>query len=154
MADGGDTGKVGEGCLIGGHDRPVGGPGGGGDQQVVSAARASLAANGNEELGVLDRNTLVVGDDGERLEDPFDVGLADIPSLARSKADPYEQLGDGDGRDGYVVVITDCFVEVDAATFAIDQECGVEEKKTHVRSSVSTSSRSSVRSFDHAASGR
>jgi hypothetical protein len=69
MADGGDTGKVGEGRLIGGHDRPVGGSGRCGDQQVVSAAWAALVANGDEELSVFDRHIGVVGDDGERLEE-------------------------------------------------------------------------------------
>ncbi len=60
-----DTGKVGECLLIGGHDRPVGGPSRRSDQQVVCTAWAALAANGDEELCVFDRHRAVVGDDGE-----------------------------------------------------------------------------------------
>ncbi len=123
MADGGDTGKVGEGCLIGGDDRPVSGSGGCSDQQVVSAAWAALAADGDEQLSMFDRHTAVVGDDGERLEDLLNVGLTGIPSPARSKPDPYEQLSEGDGRDSHVVVIIDCLVEVNAAALGINQEC-------------------------------
>ena len=45
-------------------------------------------------------------------------------------------------------------VEIDTTSLSIDQECGVEKKKTHVRSSISSSPRRSVSSFDHALSGR
>jgi hypothetical protein len=42
------------------------------------------------ELCVLDRHIAVVGNDGERLEDLFDVDLAGILTLARGKSDSCE----------------------------------------------------------------
>lgn len=60
--DSGDTGKVGECLLVGGHNRPVGSPSRRSDEQVVCAAWAALLADCDEALSVFDGH-IVVGRD-------------------------------------------------------------------------------------------
>jgi hypothetical protein len=50
--EGGHSGQVGEGFLVGGDEGPVCGPGDGGDHQVVGPAGSSLFAYGYEQFGV------------------------------------------------------------------------------------------------------
>ncbi len=70
-----DSGEVTVGGAVGGHDLTLGRLGGGGDDQIVGSSGPSLAAHDDEELGMGGGDRLVVGDDGDDVDDVVDEGL-------------------------------------------------------------------------------
>lgn len=71
-----------------------------------------------------------------------------------SKMDAHQKLGDGDGRDGYVVIIGDEVHECRTRSVGVHEEGGVEEKSAQGRLSISSSCRTEVTSPAKAVSGR
>ena len=63
MADSGNPRKIGEGSKVGAYYRSIGGSGGRGDQEIVSITRAARLADCDKQLGVLDGDADIVGDD-------------------------------------------------------------------------------------------
>ncbi len=63
MADSGNPRKIGESPKVGTDYRSIGGSGGRGDQEIVSTTRAARLADCGEQLGVLDSDADIVGDD-------------------------------------------------------------------------------------------
>ncbi len=139
-------GQVGEGRLVGAHDRPSRGPRGGGDDQVVRTTGPALAPYVDEELGVDLGHRLVVVENGNHLQEVFEEGEAGSPVVAGRKHDPDPQLGHRDRGDRDVVVVSDGLVEGGTRAIGVDQEGRVEEELAQGRCSSSTADRTSDRS--------
>jgi hypothetical protein len=100
-----------------------------------------LTPDSDEELGVGFGDVEVVGEHGHTRHEVFEEGspLGLLPASSEFDADP--QLGDRDGGDGHVVLVSDEAVEVGTGAFGVDDEGGVEEESGQGRSSTSMSSR-------------
>lgn len=72
----------------------------------------------------------------------------------RGQLDPDEELGRGDGRDRYVVIVGDRLVETAAPAFGAYERGRVEDQAVQSRSSVSSFDRNTPSSRSHSASGR
>jgi len=149
-----EVGQVGERCGVRGDDRPARRRCGCGDQQVVRSARRSLAAHFDEQSRVSLGDRYVVGDHGERCEYVLDESGPRCSGLSRSEQRTNSELGDGDRRDGDVVLIGDHLVEGVAGSVGVDEERRVEQEPPQDRSSISTNRRMEDSSSDQFASRR
>lgn len=106
-----NAGKCFERSAVRSHHGSPGAPRGRGDDQIVRSARLSLLTHMEQELGMLRRDTDVVVEDGKRRGDRVDEVLSARSAGAPRHEDANLELGDGDGRDRYVVVIGDELLE-------------------------------------------
>jgi hypothetical protein len=84
----------------------------------------------------------------------IDVRPAAWPLARRRQLDADRELGEGDGGDGDVVVVTDQVIEVCCRSLCVHEEGRVEEQQAHGRVSASSRSRTTSRSRAQPASGR
>ena len=91
--------------------RPVA-HGGRGDDEVVCAATSAGSAHGDEQVRVVQRDVLVVGQDRDRGDHFVEVCLAPRPLPCGRESDVDHELGDGDRRYRHVVVVADQVVEM------------------------------------------
>ena len=96
----------------------------------------------------------VIGEDGDGRDDVRHEPLPVSSGAARRHLHTDFQLGDRDGGDRHVIVVSDQFVELGAGSLGVDEECGVEEKPSQLRSSTSSRPRTEASSLLHFASGR
>src|SRR5919106_1728076 len=149
-----DFGEVVERARIGGYDGAASGFGGGGNDQVVSAARSALPSNLHEQQGVFFGDLGVVADDGHGCGDLVDErgSLVTPPPAGEERSDP--ELGQGDRGYRDVIVVGDEVVKIVTGALGVDQEGRVEEEATHSRRSTASRSRTDLMSVDQARSGR
>jgi len=121
-----DAGKVVEGVSVCAQDRATGRRGGGSDDEIVCAAGSARAADGDEQVRVLERHGFVVGQDRDRGDDLVDEGLAAWPLTGRCELNADSEFSHGDGGDRDIVVIVDQLVEQVGVSFGVDEERGVE----------------------------
>jgi hypothetical protein len=100
---------------------------------------------GDFQVVVLDR------DPGE---DRVDEGLAAGPAGRTGQLHPHEQLGGGDGGDGYVIVVPDQLVQGQEPALACDDDGRVEDQPFQACSSIGRSARNAEISAGQSASGR
>jgi len=140
------TREIRESSLISGEDGSLRGQSGGCDHEVMSTPGPALLADDNEQvrMGLGDVNVVV--DHGNGCEDVVNKRQTADPRLTLGKLNTDPKLSDGDGSDGYVVVVVDGLVEFAPGTFDIDEERGVEQQPCQLRSSTVTRSRTAANS--------
>ena len=96
-----------------------------------------------------ERNVGVVVEHRDRGEHIVEECRTALPVLATSDRYANPELGQGDRGDGRLIVVGEQPVESTRRTFGVDQDAGVEEDEAQYRSSGTSCSRSSTRSFAH-----
>lgn len=102
-----DARKVEKGIDIRGDDAAAERARSGGDDQIVSASWATSSADVNEQDRVRRCNVEVIVEDRDAGHDVVDIRSARRPSPASCEKGAHPQLGDRDGRDGDVVIVSD-----------------------------------------------
>lgn len=106
-------------------------------------------ADVNEQLRVNLCHRAVVVDDGDHGQDILEKREAGRSLLSRGQEHTDSELRRGDGGDRNLVVVADRIVQVGSRTFRVNQKGCVKEKPGQSRSSISTTDRTSARSFVH-----
>ena len=122
-----DAWEVDERRGIGGDDHPASRSGGRCDDEVVGTAWRALPSDVGEQEGVGFGRSGIVGDDRNRREDVFDERRSSPRGCPAAQQRSSAELGDGDGCDRDIVVITDHLVETTAGPVCVDQERRVEQ---------------------------
>ena len=141
--------------MISRENQTRGRPRGGGDEQVVSATRAAIAAYLHEQFGVMAGGGEIEGQHLEDAEDSLhEFATSDgVAPVSQLNAD--EQLRCGHGRDGDVRVVRDRIGDRCPPALERDEDAGVGDQSLHgsLAGALPTSRLSSRNSPAHAGSG-
>ena len=102
-----DARKAIESLRVRGDNDPAGRQCSGGDDEVVGASRATGFADRDQQLCVCASDGEVVADDGQIVDDVIEELAPRTSTFAGRDLDPDAELGDGDGCNGGLVVVSD-----------------------------------------------